>query len=75
MNYHCNICFGLTDEDIICNKCDELYCYDCSSTYTIHNQIDYNCCYNCSDQTRRNKLTIEILRDNKLNMILIDKNK
>ena len=45
----CHICSGKTDEEWVCEICDEYYCENCSSTYNQFSQIDYNCCRNCQE--------------------------
>lgn len=69
---HCYICGSLdVDKDItICDMCDELYCYDCSYTFTIHYQHQGSRCYSCADQRRRTPLN---RRDSKINKILLSK--
>lgn len=68
---HCHICYSTNiDEDFVCDRCEEYYCWDCSCTYDIHTQCDSNLCYECSDQRRRKPLTKDMIRDNKLMMIL-----
>lgn len=68
---HCHICYSTNiDEDFVCDRCEEHYCYDCSCTYNIHTQCDSNLCYECSDQRRRKPLTKDMIRDNKLIIIL-----
>lgn len=65
----CHICYVMTDELYTCDKCDNLYCYDCSYTFTIHYQYEGSLCHWCSDQGRRKKLTREELRNNKIELI------
>jgi hypothetical protein len=71
----CYICFSddveCDDGYLICDRCDEIYCYECSYTYTIHFQYRGSLCYHCSNQRRRTPLNI---RDSKLNYILNNKN-
>jgi len=69
MKYFCYICFGQTEEDFVCDRCDEHYCEKCSYTYTLHYQHEGARCYRCSDQNRRTKLTKEEIRDNKIKAI------
>jgi hypothetical protein len=66
---HCHICYSI-DETYTCESCDELYCLDCSYTYTIHYQYEGNLCYRCSEQKRIKPLSKEIIRDNKIEIIL-----
>ena len=68
---HCYICYTTNvDEDHICDRCEEHYCYDCSCTYNIHTQCDSNLCYTCADQFRKKSLTKSMIRDNKLLLLL-----
>lgn len=67
---HCHICFGITDEDFLCDRCEEYYCEKCSYTFSLHYQHQGARCYHCADQDRRTKLTKEEIRDNKLKLIL-----
>jgi len=69
---YCYICYSIdeVDEEIICDNCENHYCYDCSYTYSMHYQYEGCLCYWCSDQHRRKKLTKEIIRNNKLKIIL-----
>ena len=70
MLIHCHICYTTNvDEDYVCDRCEEHYCWDCSCTYNIHNQCDSNLCYDCSDQSRRKPLTKDMIRENKINLI------
>jgi hypothetical protein len=53
----CHICLSndiFYDEDtpLICDTCDEYYCYDCSYTFTLQYQFEGMRCYWCSDQKR-----------------------
>jgi len=67
---HCYICFGVTDEDFLCDMCDEYYCEKCSYTFSLHYQHEGARCYYCADQNRRTKLTKEEIRDNKIKLLL-----
>ena len=69
---HCHICYinEELDELYTCDRCEELYCLQCSYTYTYHYQYEGCLCYFCSEQSRVNKLTKEELRQNKLKLIL-----
>ena len=67
---HCHICYTIEDELFICDKCDELYCLDCSYTYTIHFQYEGCMCHWCSDQKRLKELSKSDIRENKLKLIL-----
>lgn len=71
MNHRCYICYGSTDDYMICDRCEEHYCDDCSYTFTIHYQYQGSLCYNCSDQSRRKKLTRDIIRDNKIKSLFV----
>ena len=64
---YCGRCFTLNvDENFICDKCEEHYCEECSYTFSPHYQFQGSRCYLCADQSRRNKLGISTIRDNKL---------
>jgi len=68
----CHIClsdniFYDENEALICDKCDEYYCEDCSYTFSLHFQYEGSMCYQCADQSRRKPLN---KRDSKLDYIL-----
>ena len=68
----CYICLGKDifyddNQPLICDVCDEYYCYDCSYTYTIHYQHEGMRCYHCANQSRRVPLN---KRDYKIDYIL-----
>jgi len=68
---YCHICYkNNIDEDFICDTCDNYYCEDCSYTFTIHYQFQGSRCYCCSDQKRLKLLTKEMIRDNKLKLLI-----
>ena len=68
----CYICYSTNvEEDHICDSCEEHYCYDCSCTYDIHTQCD-NLCFECADHSRRKYLSKDMLRENKINILLYD---
>lgn len=66
----CHICFGKTDEDFLCDRCEEYYCEDCSYTFTLHYQYEGSLCYWCSDQKRKKPLVNSEVREKKLTYIL-----
>lgn len=70
---HCHICYTTdVDPDImVCDTCDEIYCEDCSYTFSLHYQHQGARCHWCSDQSRLKPLTKEKLRDNKLKLLLL----
>jgi hypothetical protein len=71
MNLYCHICYSTnTEEYFICDRCENHYCEECSYTHSIHYQYEGSLCYWCSDQNRRKKLTKEIIRNNKMKLIL-----
>jgi hypothetical protein len=71
MNKFCYICYTLNiDEDFICDTCDNYYCEDCSYTFSLHYQHQGSRCYSCADQSRLNPLLKEVIRNNKL-LILV----
>lgn len=71
----CHICLSddvFIDEKtlLICDTCDEYYCYDCSYTFTLHYQFEGMRCYQCSGQKRIKPLD---KRESKINYILNEK--
>ena len=69
---HCHICYSTNVEpEMVCDICDELYCEDCSYTFSLHYQHQGARCYSCADQSRRTPLD---KRDIKLNKVFL-KNK
>lgn len=69
---NCYICHSTNvDSDFICDMCEQLYCEDCSYTFSLHYQHQGSRCYNCADQSRRTPLN---KRDIKLNKLFL-KNK
>lgn len=65
----CHICYVPTEEEMLCDKCDQHYCEDCSYTFTIHVQYEGGLCHWCSDQRRRKPITKSEIRQNKLRLI------
>ena len=67
---HCYICYSSNVEPdiMVCDTCDQIYCEDCSYTFSLHYQYQGARCYNCADQSRRIKLD---KRDVKLNKIFL----
>lgn len=68
----CHICLSDDvyydgNEPLICDKCDEYYCHDCSYTFSIHFEYYGMMCYHCSDQRRLKPLN---KRDMRINYIL-----
>lgn len=55
---HCYICYSSNVEPdiMVCDMCNEVYCDDCSYTFSLHYQHQGSRCYRCSDQSRRSKL-------------------
>lgn len=69
---HCQICFSSSvDEHSICDTCNELYCDECSYTFTPHYQFQGSRCYFCANQGRRNKLTKEAIKRNRLELSML----
>ena len=68
-SYFCYICFQQTEENFVCDTCDEHYCEDCSYTFTLHYQHEGPRCFHCSEQSRLKPLTKQMIRDNKLKAI------
>lgn len=48
----CHVCGKQDVELYLCEKCEELFCDDCSAIYNQFTQIDYNCCETCANPTR-----------------------
>ena len=46
----CYICNSTTNEEFVCDVCEENYCEEHSATYNQFTQIDYNCCKMCANQ-------------------------
>jgi hypothetical protein len=69
---HCHICYTTNVEPdiMVCDICDEVYCEDCSYTFTIHYQHQGARCFWCSNQNRLKPLSKETIRDNKLKLFL-----
>lgn len=66
----CYICYSQTDEEFICDMCDNYYCDGCSYTFGIHYQHYVSRCFKCSEQRRIRTLTKETIRDNKIKYLL-----
>lgn len=68
---YCHICYSdNTDDDFICDTCNEYYCEDCSYTFSLHYQHEGARCYSCADQRRRKELDKAIIRGNKIKLFL-----
>ncbi len=70
--YICYVIFykDVLEEEILCDKCDNYHCEECSYTFSIHYQHQGSRCYLCADQRRRKILTKIEQRDNKLKLYL-----
>jgi len=67
---YCHICYSLnTDEDFICDTCEQYYCEECSYTFTLHYQHEGPRCYWCADQGRRKPLSKADIIDNKMKIL------
>jgi hypothetical protein len=67
MDRFCHICFTKNiDENLICDRCDNYYCEDCSYTFSLHYQFQGSRCYSCAEQNRLKSLSKNLIRDNKL---------
>lgn len=65
---YCNICYS-SEECFVCERCDLLFCEECSTVFTLHNQIDFNCCISCSNNIH--KFTSEsTIRSNKIDLLI-----
>ena len=70
MNY-CYICYKKDiEDDFVCDMCEQHYCEDCSYCFTLHYQFQGSRCYLCADQSRINRLTKEMISDNKLKLLI-----
>ena len=69
---HCYICYTMVlgTDIMVCDTCDEIYCEDCSYTFSLHYQHQGSRCHSCADQRRRKILTKEVIRDNKIKLFL-----
>ncbi len=67
---HCHICYSTDVEPdiMVCDICDEIYCEDCSYTFSLHYQHQGARCFSCADQGRLKPLTKEMIRENKLKL-------
>lgn len=75
VNNYCHICYSMNiDPEYVCDRCEQHYCWDCSYTFTIHYQYEGSLCHYCSDQRRRIPLTKDMKRDNKIKLVLSEKN-
>lgn len=68
----CHICLSDDvkvddDQPLICDRCGEIYCYDCSYTFTLHYDYQGSLCYRCSGQQRKTPLN---RRDYKISYLL-----
>lgn len=74
-NNYCYICYSTQIEpEYVCDRCEKHYCWDCSYTFTIHYQYEGSLCHYCSDQRRRIPLTKDMKRNNKIKLVLSEKN-
>jgi hypothetical protein len=46
----CEVCDEERDEVFICQICNSTMCHECSTPFTQHNNIDFDCCYKCSSR-------------------------
>lgn len=67
---YCYICYGITEPNMICDRCDNLYCDECSYSFTQHYQFHGARCFECSGQSRLNPLFKNIYRKNRIDSIL-----
>ena len=68
--YNCYICKGMTEDYMVCDRCHEHYCEDCSYTYSLHFQYQGSLCYECSGQDRITPLLKEEVRENVIDIII-----
>ena len=69
MNKYCYICYGVTEEELQCDTCDEYYCPGCSYTFSLHYQFQGCRCFRCADQMRLLPILKDQLRNNKIEFI------
>ena len=69
---HCYICFSdnVEPDIMICDTCENIYCEDCSYTFTLYYQHQGARCYWCSEQKRLKPLSKLDIRNNKLKLFL-----
>lgn len=44
----CHICGKYADN--VCEDCGKMVCDECTTPYTIHNQIEYTQCIDCGEE-------------------------
>lgn len=69
MYKYCYICYSQTDIEMICDRCEEHYCDDCSYTFSLHYQFQGSRCYSCAGQGRKIPTKNEI-RIRKIDIII-----
>lgn len=67
---YCYICFDQTEEEMVCDTCEEHYCEDCSYIFSLHYQFQGSRCYMCADQSREYPLDKAKIRERKINLML-----
>ena len=72
MTCYCYICYGLTEPEFLCDRCDNYYCEDCTYIFSPHYQFQGARCYKCADQHRITPLDKVKVRDNKVRFSLDD---
>ena len=65
----CYICFGATEEEIVCDTCGNHYCDNCSYSFTLHYQFQGPRCYKCSEQSRITPLKRDEVLENFFYMV------
>ena len=63
---YCYICYS-TSVFTSCERCERLFCEECSAKITYHNFITHDCCLVCASQSHYP--TLQKIRDNKLKII------
>ena len=48
----CYYCDEITSEEYLCEKCDELYCENCSAQATFYNNPEKSCCLSCQEMSK-----------------------
>lgn len=72
MTKYCWLCYTFPldpEPELICDRCDQWYCEECSYTFSLHYQHQGCRCYWCADQSRLNALTKIEKRERKLKLI------
>lgn len=67
---HCHICYSPdVEEDMVCERCEEIYCEECAYTFSLHYQHEGCLCFWCSGQSRIRPLGPNEIRENKIRLL------